>query len=74
MADCLIQAKEVVYSDNAKHFVPREILENIHAVVPTADYIHIQLSEDGVTCPDCGSRLQQGEGCIVCRNCGYSRC
>lgn len=25
-------------------------------------------------CPECGSLLELGEGCAVCRNCGYSQC
>ena len=25
-------------------------------------------------CPDCGSRLVMAEGCISCKNCGYTRC
>ncbi|MFH1244942.1 MAG: vitamin B12-dependent ribonucleotide reductase [Candidatus Omnitrophota bacterium] len=25
-------------------------------------------------CPDCGSVLRHGEGCLVCAACGYSRC
>lgn len=25
-------------------------------------------------CPDCGVMLEFGEGCMVCRGCGYSRC
>ncbi|MBS3902931.1 MAG: adenosylcobalamin-dependent ribonucleoside-diphosphate reductase [Anaplasmataceae bacterium] len=25
-------------------------------------------------CPDCGSALQLQEGCMSCRNCGFSRC
>ena len=25
-------------------------------------------------CPDCGSVLEFGEGCMVCRSCGYSKC
>ncbi|MBI2766459.1 MAG: vitamin B12-dependent ribonucleotide reductase [Chloroflexi bacterium] len=28
----------------------------------------------GVGCPDCGSVLMYGEGCLVCRNCGYNKC
>ncbi len=25
-------------------------------------------------CPDCGSLLEFGEGCVVCRACGFSKC
>ena len=25
-------------------------------------------------CPDCGSMLEFGEGCVLCKNCGFSRC
>lgn len=25
-------------------------------------------------CPDCGSVLEHESGCVICRNCGYSKC
>ena len=25
-------------------------------------------------CPDCGSQVQQQEGCLLCRGCGWSKC
>ncbi len=25
-------------------------------------------------CPDCGTKLEHEGGCVVCRNCGYSKC
>ena len=28
----------------------------------------------GVGCPDCGSVLYYGEGCLLCHNCGYTKC
>jgi len=28
----------------------------------------------GPFCPDCSEPLEFAEGCIVCHNCGYSRC
>ena len=26
------------------------------------------------TCPECGSEVEHEGGCVVCRNCGYSKC
>jgi ribonucleoside-diphosphate reductase alpha chain len=26
------------------------------------------------TCPDCGEPLENSEGCVVCKHCGYSKC
>ncbi|MBZ4649247.1 adenosylcobalamin-dependent ribonucleoside-diphosphate reductase [Thermosipho sp. (in: thermotogales)] len=31
-------------------------------------------SEYDITCPDCGKKLRNAEGCIICPACGYSRC
>jgi ribonucleoside-diphosphate reductase alpha chain len=28
----------------------------------------------GLLCPDCGSQLVFAEGCLICRNCGYTKC
>ena len=28
----------------------------------------------GARCPDCGGILRHESGCVVCRNCGYSKC
>jgi len=25
-------------------------------------------------CPDCGTRIEHESGCVVCRNCGFSKC
>lgn len=25
-------------------------------------------------CPDCGGMLEFGEGCVICKHCGYSKC
>ncbi|MCL5794743.1 MAG: TSCPD domain-containing protein, partial [Patescibacteria group bacterium] len=29
---------------------------------------------DAPACPECGSILQMGEGCLVCPTCGFSKC
>ena len=28
----------------------------------------------GKTCPDCGQSLRKESGCLVCQDCGYSKC
>jgi ribonucleoside-diphosphate reductase alpha chain len=33
----------------------------------------VEASVDG-HCPECGSLMEESEGCSLCRNCGYSRC
>ena len=30
--------------------------------------------DDGHTCPECGAEVQHEGGCVICRNCGYSKC
>lgn len=32
------------------------------------------LSQSKSVCPECGSDLEHESGCVICRNCGYSKC
>ena len=52
------------------------------SVMPTVAYVssdcktgdntnHLGLCPE---CPDCGGLLEFGEGCAVCRGCGFSKC
>jgi ribonucleoside-diphosphate reductase alpha chain len=36
------------------------------------DAVHIY--GESPECPECGSGLEFGEGCVTCRGCGYSKC
>lgn len=37
--------------------------------------VHVESSETTpATCPDCGSTINFEEGCLVCKNCGFSKC
>ncbi len=42
-----------------------------HAEPEVTSKIDFGLSPE---CPDCGSLLEFSEGCVICRNCGYSQC
>jgi len=37
-------------------------------------FSHGNMVPSGVGCPDCGSVLYYGEGCLLCRSCGYNKC
>lgn len=43
--------------------------DSINEVAATSE----NLFGDGC-CPDCGSKVEHEGGCVVCRNCGYSKC
>ena len=48
---------------------PHEVAESSGVIEPTATK-----EVSGMGCPDCGSVLYYGEGCLLCRDCGYSKC
>jgi ribonucleoside-diphosphate reductase alpha chain len=65
-----------------RHPLKTERAETVEAAAPTVPYIssdcssadnanHLGLCPE---CPDCGGLLEFGEGCAVCRGCGFSKC
>jgi len=36
--------------------------------------INVASGEGEATCPDCGKSLEHESGCVICMNCGYSKC
>lgn len=66
-----VEPKETVMV--ASSSAPAPVVEK-KAVEPkksTASIADLGVSPD---CPDCGSMLEFGEGCLLCRACGYSKC
>lgn len=51
--------------------VGSEIKEEIHLASSTKQIADLGLMPG---CPDCGAALTMGEGCLSCRQCGFSRC
>ena len=51
---------------------PYEVAESLGVDEPALS--HSDMVPSGVGCPDCGSVLHYGEGCLVCRSCGYNKC
>ena len=54
--------------EKARYEMPTEALvPQKHPIVPaTANEIH--------ACPECGSVVEHEGGCVICRNCGFSKC
>ncbi len=40
---------------------------------PTAKPEKIEVGPN-ITCPDCGGNIHAAEGCVICLNCGWSKC
>lgn len=40
---------------------------------PTANTLE-DVPKDSASCPECGSKVEHESGCMVCRDCGYSKC
>ena len=51
---------------------PAEVVDSTSVDEPAFHHGEMQVS--GVGCPDCGAVLYYGEGCLLCRSCGYNKC
>ena len=72
-------ATEILFAIGAGDSVIQPMLIPPHEVVDSSGVDesiagHKDLTVSGVGCPDCGSVLYYGEGCLLCRDCGYSKC
>ncbi len=51
----------------------REMIKNMKAPVPGSVEIPATSGEIHV-CPECGGPVEHEGGCVICRNCGFSKC
>ena len=51
---------------------PYEVAESRGVAEPAL--AHGDMVASGVGCPECGAVLFYGEGCLLCRSCGYTKC
>ncbi|MCC7363021.1 MAG: vitamin B12-dependent ribonucleotide reductase [Dehalococcoidia bacterium] len=64
--------------DGARAYVQPTLIAPEEMVASTGVDTYASKHDDavvsGVGCPDCGAVLFYGEGCLICRNCGYNKC
>ena len=41
---------------------------------PTAKTFGQEEQKGSAVCPECGGKVEHESGCVICRNCGYSKC
>ena len=61
----LLNSLRLMFSRLASHRCP-----NGHMVPPTLAVA----AEQEIVCPECGARIEHEGGCVICRNCGFSKC
>ena len=73
--------EKVAKIQDGNKFVAEElsISEEQKFQVPTAKVCHhveedMMEMESTSTCPECGKHVEHEGGCVVCRNCGFSKC
>jgi ribonucleoside-diphosphate reductase alpha chain len=82
--DAIARALERYMKEGMGHRHPSKAERSgaVEAAAPTVSYVssdcsaadnanHLGLCPE---CPDCGGLLEFGEGCAVCRGCGFSKC
>ncbi|MFW9777342.1 MAG: vitamin B12-dependent ribonucleotide reductase [Candidatus Heimdallarchaeota archaeon] len=66
------------YSTNGNHKSPATIVQSTPQLTPKEqnEAVYLTHSTAGLRpeCPDCGNIVEHGEGCVLCRVCGYSKC
>jgi len=62
-------------ADDYKTLTEPEDSQPIAKLKPTTSGKKTQMNfTDGTSCPDCGEKLRHEGGCVICTQCGWSRC
>lgn len=65
---------------NGEVFMATPAAATVTVPKPTAKTYDVEAKKPGIdaknegACPECGSNVEHEGGCMVCRNCGYSKC
>lgn len=66
---------ETVLAERGGDNEDEEMLSEKSAVKETAsDTKPERTADNGICCPQCGESLHHESGCVICNNCGWSRC
>jgi len=60
-------------ADKAKQTPVAQAIEKA-AMTPIADVVIPATAGEIHSCPECGSPVEHEGGCVICRNCGFSKC
>jgi ribonucleoside-diphosphate reductase alpha chain len=78
VGDIEAQAEEELTKTAISNESPTAIQEEMNAVMGKAESAKKERSiadyGDAPVCPSCSSMLELGEGCLLCRGCGWSKC
>ena len=71
--DAIAKAIERVYQQQVRlgHWAEPELSA---AEGPAASQAETVVPGRMLFCPECGAKLEHEGGCVICRNCGYSKC
>jgi ribonucleoside-diphosphate reductase alpha chain len=59
---------------NGNMYKPAPKSPVLNIPTPSANNIDEKADTASGICPECGSKVEHESGCMVCRNCGYSKC
>ncbi|MGQ9628245.1 MAG: adenosylcobalamin-dependent ribonucleoside-diphosphate reductase [Anaerolineae bacterium] len=67
-SDAIAKAMERYLKERSGNFTPEKRAENPSG---SEERMFLDICPE---CPECGAMMEMGEGCAVCRACGYSQC